>query len=106
MYIAASNYVVSAALVEEKEEDRKLKQAPVYFVSEALSRAKMFYLELEKMAYVVVMASRKLKHYFKSYTITVLSTYPLWEILENKESSGRIGKWATELSRYVVIFAA
>jgi hypothetical protein len=36
----------------------------VYFASEALSGSKIFYSELEKIAYAVIMAARKLRHYF------------------------------------------
>jgi hypothetical protein len=35
LYVSASNSAVSAVLVQEKEEDGKLKQIPVYFASEA-----------------------------------------------------------------------
>jgi hypothetical protein len=45
----------------------------VYFELEDLSGAKLNYSELEKIAYTVVMASRKLKHYFQAYRIKVLS---------------------------------
>jgi hypothetical protein len=97
LFLVASTSVVSAALVEEKYEERHLKKVLVYFVS-ALSGAKKFYFELENMTYAVVMAARKLKHYLQSYSITTPTSYPLREILENKESSTRIGMWATELS--------
>jgi hypothetical protein len=59
--------------VEEKMHKNKMKLFPVYFFSEALSGAKLNYSELEKIAYTVVMASRKLKHYFQAHTIKVLS---------------------------------
>jgi hypothetical protein len=42
-----------------KRTKKKMKQFPVYFVSEALSGAKLNYSELEKIAYTVVMVSRK-----------------------------------------------
>ena len=41
---------------------------------------------------------KKLKHYFQAYEITVPSSQPHGDILSNKEASGRIGKWATEVS--------
>jgi hypothetical protein len=59
LYIAASPTTVSAVLVEEKEHKNKMKQFLVYFVSEALSGAKLNYSELEKIAYTVVIVSRK-----------------------------------------------
>jgi hypothetical protein len=64
LYLAASPTTVGAVQVEEKEHENKMKQFPVYFASEALLGAKLNYSELEKIAYTVVMASRKLKHYF------------------------------------------
>ena len=77
LYIATSPTTISAVLVEEKEHENKMKQFLVYFVSEALSRAKLNYSVLEKIAYTVVMASRKLKHYFQAHRIKVLSAQPL-----------------------------
>ena len=64
LYIATSSSAVSAALVEERMVKDTLKQLPIYFVSEALSGSKLLYSEMEKMAYAVVMAARKLRHYF------------------------------------------
>jgi hypothetical protein len=48
----------------------------VYFVSEVLSLSKKNYTELEKVLYVVLMASRKLRHYFQAYHIIVPSSQP------------------------------
>jgi hypothetical protein len=61
-------------------------QGPVYFVSEALYGSKLLYLEL-KIAYAVVMATRKLKHYFEAHKVTVLSDQPLNDLFINKEAS-------------------
>jgi hypothetical protein len=41
LYVSASNSAVSAVLVQEKEEEGKLKQIPVYFASEALKKSHM-----------------------------------------------------------------
>jgi hypothetical protein len=64
LYIAATNTAVSAVLVEERREADALRQFPIYYVSKALSGSKLLYSEMEKMAYAVVMAKRKLRHYF------------------------------------------
>jgi hypothetical protein len=58
--VAASHSAVSAALVQEKLDGQIKKQAPVYFISKALSLSKKNYIELEKVLYDVLMASRKL----------------------------------------------
>jgi len=59
---------------------------------------------MEKMAYAVVMAARKLRHYFQSFKIEVLTSFPLRDMLENREASGRIGKWATQLASHTTDF--
>jgi hypothetical protein len=46
--LAASPTIVSVVLIEEKENENKMKQFPIYFISEALSGAKLNYSELEK----------------------------------------------------------
>ncbi len=69
LYLAASPMAVSAALVQETDSGQK----PVYVVSEALQGAKTRYIEMEKLAYALVMASRKLKHYFQAHKVIVPS---------------------------------
>ena len=98
LYVAASDHAVSGVLVQEKRDESKTMQQPVYYKSEALSGVKLNYTEIEKIAYAVLISSRKLKHYFKAHEITVPSAQPLSDILNNKEASRRIRKWATELS--------
>jgi hypothetical protein len=61
---------------------------------------------MEKMAYAVVMAKRKLQHYFQSHNVSVPTTFPFWDMFENKESTGRMGKWAIELAEHVINFVA
>jgi hypothetical protein len=100
LYVAASHSAVSAALVQEKLEGQTKKQAPIYFVSEVLSLSKKNYTELEKVLYAVLMASRKLRHYFQAYHIIVPSSQPLKDVMRNREATGRIGKWAAELNEF------
>jgi hypothetical protein len=106
LYIAATDTAVSAVLVEERKEVDALKQFPIYYVSEALSGSKLFYSEMEKMAYAVVMAKRKLRHYFQSHNVSVPTAFPLRDRFENKESMGRMSKWATELAEHIINFVA
>jgi hypothetical protein len=102
LYVAASHSAVSAALVQEKLEGQVKKQAPIYFVSEVLSSSKKNYTELEKVLYAVLMASRKLRHYFQAYNIIVPSSQPLKDIMRNREATGSVGKWAAELNKFCI----
>ena len=86
LYTSASQKAVSAALVVERETDGTRKQLPVYFASEALAGSKLHYSELEKIAYAVIMASRKLGHYFEAHRIIAISDQPLHDLLHNREA--------------------
>jgi hypothetical protein len=86
LYVAASHAAVSAALVQEKQEGQARKQVPVYFVSKVLSASKKNHIEIEKVLYAVLMASRKPRHYFQVYHIIVPSSQPLKDIMRNREA--------------------
>jgi hypothetical protein len=100
LYIAATNRVVSAMVVVEREEGGKTMQRPVYYLSEVLYTSKQNYPHYQKMMYGVYMAAKKLKHYFQEHLIRVVAEAPISEIISNKDASGRIAKWAIELSPY------
>jgi hypothetical protein len=61
-------------------------------------------MEMEKIAYAMLMASRKLRHYFKAHKIRVPTDRSLNDLFNNPEATTRIGKWAAELSRYHIVF--
>jgi ribonuclease HI len=104
LYIAASPYAVSAALVQEQDREGTTRQCPVYYVFEVLTTSKCNMTELEKISYAVVMASRKLRHYFEVFKVRVTLDRGLGELFRNPEASVRIAKWAAELSGYHITF--
>jgi hypothetical protein len=108
LYISATHAAVSGALMVEKEivsNGKVMKQQfLVYFVLEILTASKRFYSKMENIGYAIFMSACKLRHYFEAHTIKVLTNQPLNDIFGNRDSSGRISKWATELSEHVVDF--
>jgi hypothetical protein len=107
IYVAATTQVVSAAIVVERREEGHalLIQRPVYFISEVLSETKIRYPQIQKLLYAVILTRRKLRHYFESHPVTVVSSFPLGEIILCREASGRIAKWAVELMGETISFA-
>jgi hypothetical protein len=71
---------------------RNQKQMLVYFVSKVLSPSNRNYTEMEKVLYAVLIASRKLQHYFHPYNIIVPSSQRLKDIIRNREATRQIGK--------------
>src|SRR3954469_6144190 len=140
VYLAATNQVVSAALVAKREADdepattagassdkqgasptssgpdkdgsaqareeiqKRTVQRPVYFVSSLLQGARSRYSSVQKLLFGLLMASRKLRHYFQAHEIIVVTRFPLKRILQNPEAMGRIVEWALELSSFGLKF--
>jgi hypothetical protein len=99
--------VVSAVIVVERmEEGHALPvQRPVYYISEVLSETKARYRQIHKLLYVVVLARRKLRHYFEYHPVTVVSSFPLGEIIRNPDAAVRIAKCSVELMGETLAYA-
>jgi hypothetical protein len=106
LYISTTSNVVSTTIViEQGESDTNSKiQYPLYFISEVLSDSKTQYFHIMKLAYALLIMSCKLSHYFQVHQIEVHTSPTLGEILNNREATGKIAKWAIELSMHDIIY--
>jgi predicted metal-dependent HD superfamily phosphohydrolase len=57
-----------------------------------------------KLAYALLIIALKLSHYFQAHQIKVHISSTLGEILNNREATGKITKWAIELSMHDIIY--
>ncbi|XP_074574071.1 uncharacterized protein LOC141830566 [Curcuma longa] len=65
-----------------------------------LKDAELRYSSLEKLALALTLMAHKLRPYFLSHPIIVLTNSNLGRVLLNPDSSGRLVKWTIELSEY------
>jgi hypothetical protein len=70
-----------------------------------LSKTNARYRQIQKLLYAVVPVRRKLRHYFESHPVTVVSSFPLGEIICNLDAVGRIVKWSVELMGETLTYA-
>jgi hypothetical protein len=105
-YILATSNVVSLAIVIERGESytKYRTEYHVYFISEVPSDSKTQYFQIMKLAYAFLIMSRKLSHYFEAHQMEVHTSSTLGKILNNKETIGKIAKWAIELSMYDIVY--
>ena len=96
LYLAVSNFSTSAVLIRDKDR----VQHPVYYSSLALRGVEERYPRMEKLILALVTAARKLRPYFQAHTIEVPTEYPMKQVLHKPETSGRLMKWAIELSEF------
>jgi len=73
LYFAVTEWAISVVLVQEQEQTQK----PIYFVSKVLQGPEARYQSLEKAAQAVVFSTRRLRHYFQSFTVVVMTELPI-----------------------------
>ena len=99
LYLAAFDIAVSAALFKECG-DAKLR--PMFFVSKSLTDVKTRYTHLERAALALRTAAQKLRPYFQAHPVVVLTDLPLRGMIKKPDLSGRMARWAMELSEYCI----
>lgn len=99
LYLVVSEVVVSSVLVRDEH-----CQIPVYYVSRAPHGVELKYPPLEKLAFVLVITTRRLRPYFQAHPIVVLTNQPLRAVLQKPKLSRRLVKWPIELGKYDVSY--
>ena len=57
---------------------------------------------MEKLILPLVTTARKLRYYFQAHTIEIPTEYLMQQVLHKLETSGRLMKWAIEMSEFDV----
>ena len=100
IYLFMSPTAVNVVLIWEENKVQK----PVYYVSKVLIGSETRYLKIEKLAYTLLIAARKFRHYFQAHPITVLTNHSLKKILKLPDTLGQLLKWSIELSEFHISY--
>jgi len=98
LYFAITERAINSVIVQEQDR----VQRPIYFVNKALQGPEMRYQTIEKATLVVVFAARRLRHYFQSFTMIVMTDLPIRKVLQKPDVAGRTVRWVVELSEFDV----
>ena len=96
LYLAVSPHAVSSTLIREEGKVQK----SVYYTSQALKGVEGRYPMIEKLVFALIIASRKLRHYFQAHVINVIMNHPLKKAMNKLEAVERLIQWAIELSEF------
>ena len=72
----------------------------MYYTCRALRGAEGRYPLIEKLAFALITASRKLRHYFQVHVINVMMDHPLKKAMNKLEVAGWLIQWAVELGEF------
>ncbi|XP_072080975.1 uncharacterized protein [Arachis hypogaea] len=101
LYLSITEEAIAAALVRENE---KKEQKPIYFISKVLQDTEARYSRLEKLAFALLSASRRLRQYFQAHPITVRTDQAVKQVLQKPDLAGRMLAWSIELSQFQIRF--
>ncbi|GAA0145781.1 hypothetical protein LIER_36187 [Lithospermum erythrorhizon] len=100
LHLAVAEGTTSSVLVREADGVKK----PIYCVSHVLHASEVNYPIIDKFAFALVVFARKLKPYFESHPIAVITDQPLKRILTSPALSGRMTTWVVELSEFDITY--
>ena len=98
LYFAVMERAISSVLVQEQDQVQK----PIYFLSNVLQGPEVRYQALQKAALAVVFSAGRLRHYFQSFTVVVMTDLPIRKVLQKSDVAGRMVRWAVELLEFNV----
>ena len=101
MYLVVLDVAVSDVLFKKGEDGR---QRPVFFVSKSLADAETRYNHLEQAALALRTTAKKLHPYFQAHPIVLMTNLPLQSTIHKPDLSGRMARWAIELSKYDILY--
>ena len=84
LYLVVSNTAVSSALIREEGNVQK----PVYYTSQVFQGSEASYPRMEKIAFALLVASKKLYPYFQAHSIVIMTDQPIRKTMNKIDAVG------------------
>ena len=98
LYLASNAQAIGALPAQENDDGN---EQPIYYMSRTLKDVETMYPRIERACLVVIYASQRLKRYFSSHQILLVTkSHPIKALLYQPLLTGRIAQWLVLLSQY------
>ncbi|WCJ39595.1 Transposon Tf2-6 polyprotein [Euphorbia peplus] len=102
LYLAIEDASVGAMLVQTQDDG---VEHPIYYLSKKLLQYECKYDLLERTCVAMIWITRKLRHYFQSYEVLVVSKVdPMKHLATAPTLVGKLARWALLLSEFDIKF--
>jgi len=96
LYFLVKDRAISSVILKNQEKIQK----PIYFMRKVLQRLETRYQATEKASMTVVFTARRLRHYFQSFTVIIMTYLPIRNVLQKPNIAGRMVRWVVELFEF------
>ncbi|KAL0458570.1 UNVERIFIED_CONTAM: hypothetical protein Slati_0484200 [Sesamum latifolium] len=102
LYVAAQERSVGILLAQKNDEG---KENSLYYLSRTMTPNELKYSPIEKLCLALIFAIQKLKHYFQSHSIHLVSkAYPLKYVMTKPVLSDRLARWYLQLQQFEITY--
>ncbi|KAK4409603.1 Transposon Tf2-12 polyprotein [Sesamum angolense] len=102
LYIAAQERSVGILLAQKNDEG---KENALYYLSRTMTPNEIKYSPIEKLCLALIFSIQKLKHYFQSHSIHLVSKVnPLKYVMAKPVLSDRLARWYLQLQQFEITY--
>ncbi|KAL0309076.1 UNVERIFIED_CONTAM: hypothetical protein Sradi_5849900, partial [Sesamum radiatum] len=102
LYVAAQELSVGILLAQVNDEG---KENALYYSSRTKTPNELKYSPIEKLCLALIFSIQKLKHYFQSHSIHLVSkANPLKYVMEKPVLSDRLARWYLQLQQFEITY--
>ncbi|KAL0325218.1 UNVERIFIED_CONTAM: hypothetical protein Sradi_5091100 [Sesamum radiatum] len=103
LYVAAQERSIGILFAQKNDEG---KENALYYLSRTMAQNELKYPPIEKLCLALIFSIQKLKHYFQSHSIHLVSKgNPLKYVMTKPVLSDRLARWYLQLQQFEITYA-